>query len=190
MKRMMKKPAATLLEYALLGMLHQKPSSGYDVRKIFAETAMGNFSDSPGSIYPALRRLQDRKLLSAQIEHGSGMRRRRVLRPTAAGLSELRTWVRSPMGPASIARRLDEWMLRFLFCDGVLGEGATIKLLEAFEAALKNYLPPLQEFLLTNGPKMSLAARLALDNGVLSYEAQLRWASHAIKTYKRKLKSI
>jgi len=56
-----------LLGYALLGLIHQKPSSGYDLRKTFAETAMGNYSDSPGAIYPALERLESQGLVRGVI---------------------------------------------------------------------------------------------------------------------------
>ena len=51
--------AISLLGFALLGLLHQKSASGYDLRKIFASTAMGTFSDSPGAIYPTLTMLED-----------------------------------------------------------------------------------------------------------------------------------
>jgi DNA-binding PadR family transcriptional regulator len=30
-----------------------KPSSGYDLRKIFSSTSMKTYSGSPGAIYPA-----------------------------------------------------------------------------------------------------------------------------------------
>ena len=36
----------SVLGYALLGLIELKPGSGYDLRKIFAETAMGNCSSS------------------------------------------------------------------------------------------------------------------------------------------------
>jgi len=54
---MKKHPQITVLGYALLGLLQQKAQSGYELRKVFAETAMGNYSSSPGAIYPALERL-------------------------------------------------------------------------------------------------------------------------------------
>ena len=39
----------SLLEFALLGLVHDhQPCCGYDLRKVFAETPMGSFSDSPG----------------------------------------------------------------------------------------------------------------------------------------------
>ena len=51
------------LGYALLGLLQGKPSSGYDLRKIFSSTSMRTYSDSPGSIYPALLRLEKQGLM-------------------------------------------------------------------------------------------------------------------------------
>ena len=53
----------TLLDYAILGLIHEKAQTGYQIRKIFAETAMGNYSSSPGTIYPALNRLQKMDLV-------------------------------------------------------------------------------------------------------------------------------
>jgi len=64
-----------LLGYALLGLLTGKPSSGYDLRKFFASTAVGTFSDSPGAIYPALQRLAASGLIRGQIEERGGLRR-------------------------------------------------------------------------------------------------------------------
>ena len=48
----------SILGYALLGLIYQQPLSGYDVKKIFASTPMAGFSDSPGAIYPALRKVE------------------------------------------------------------------------------------------------------------------------------------
>ena len=60
----------SLLGFALLGLIHQQPMSGYDLRKIFASTAMGSFSDSPGAIYPA-RRLEARGLVRGTVEESA-----------------------------------------------------------------------------------------------------------------------
>ena len=46
MLRIMNAKPPTNLEYALLGLLHQMPQSGYDLRKIFATTAMGKIITS------------------------------------------------------------------------------------------------------------------------------------------------
>jgi len=186
----MKPPGLTLLSYALLGLLIQKPASGYDLRKIFSETPMANLSDSPGAIYPALRRLEQRKLITSLVEQGSGLRRRRVLRVTAPGLAELKAWLKRPIEQTDIANRLEELMLRFAFFDRALGEKATLQFLQSFEAGLKVYIPELRQYLRTNAAQMPVSAKLALDNGLLGYEAQRKWVAHAINTYQKRVKSI
>ena len=69
------------LGYALLGLLHQAPQAGYDLRKTFVSTPMAAFSDSPGAIYPALRRLAGQGWI-APVEPARGGRRRRLYAPT------------------------------------------------------------------------------------------------------------
>ena len=63
---------ASTLEFALVGLLRQKVQSGYDLRKTFTETAMRHYSDSPGSIYPALKRLQARGWIEAEPKDSRG----------------------------------------------------------------------------------------------------------------------
>ncbi|MBX2878146.1 MAG: PadR family transcriptional regulator, partial [Saprospiraceae bacterium] len=54
----MKKTSPTRLDYAIMGLLIGGPLSGYQIRQIFETSEMGNYSSSPGSIYPALKRLR------------------------------------------------------------------------------------------------------------------------------------
>lgn len=184
----MSRPEITVLGYALLGLIQQRPASGYDLRKIFTETPMGGYSDSPGAIYPALRRLEAMKLVESRIESGSGMRRRKVLRLTPAGFEALKEWLTRPLVRHEIANRLPELMLRFSFLDGAIGVAATLQFLQSFEAELKAYLPTLKKILKEMAAKMPLSGRLALENGILGYEAQLQWATNAIKQYASKEK--
>ena len=89
----------SLLGYALLGLLAQKRASGYDLRKMFTSTPMQTFSDSPGAIYPALRRLQEAGLIRGKVEESSGLRRRQVFALTAEGSAALREWLNEPVSP-------------------------------------------------------------------------------------------
>ena len=107
----------SLLGCAVLGLLHQGARSGYDLRKIFANTPMGTFSDSPGAIYPALQRLEKQGLVRGQLQPSSGRRRRRVFRPTASGRRAFRTWQTKSISQDDIIHGRDELMLRFSFMD-------------------------------------------------------------------------
>jgi DNA-binding PadR family transcriptional regulator len=176
-----------LLGYALLGLLHDNPSSGYALRRVFALSPMTSFSDSPGAIYPALRRLEQAGLVRGYVERSSGSRRRRVFHLTPAGIAELERWLGAPPTRDDVTRRLDELTLRFAFMDQVMGKPASARFLEAMEAALEGYIPALRTYLKSATKQMPLSARLALESGIRGYETHLRWTREARAAYgKRK----
>lgn len=182
----MSKQKTSLLGYALLGLLQQEARSGYDLRKIFATTPMTSFSDSPGSIYPALRRLATGGLIRSNIQDRHGLRRRMLFQLTTAGTRELHSWQRQEITRDDVIHRLDELMLRFGFMGESLGDEESLRFLIGLERELSEYIPSLREHLERFGPAMPLSGRLALESGILSYETLLRWAREGIKTYKTK----
>ena len=63
---------ADLLEFAILGLLHEGPTHGYDLRRRL-NSALGPFRAlSYGSLYPALRTLTDRGLIAPGVDGGDG----------------------------------------------------------------------------------------------------------------------
>ncbi|HKE34908.1 MAG TPA: PadR family transcriptional regulator [Candidatus Acidoferrum sp.] len=178
----------SMLGYAILGLLHQQARSGYDLRKIFANTPMGTFSDSPGAIYPALQRLEKQGLLRGQLHPSSGRRRRRVFRATASGKRSFKTWQTKSISADDIIHRLDELMLRFGFMDETAGPAHSVRFLRSLTRELRRYTPSLRQFLKANGPQMPLSGRLALESGVRDYEELLRWSRSALAKYVTKKK--
>jgi DNA-binding PadR family transcriptional regulator len=178
----------SLLGYALLGLLHQQPLSGYDVKKIFASSPMGGFSDSPGAIYPALSRLEKQGLVRSEIEESTGLRRRRVFHITSAGLAALKGWQEMPISDEDVVRRLGELLLRFAFMDETLGAQRSQAFLREFAGKLSSYIPSLREYLSVHAKSMPLSGHLALESGIQEYEARLRWAKSSIAHYQRRRK--
>jgi DNA-binding PadR family transcriptional regulator len=176
----------TLLGYALLGLIRQNDCSGYDLRKTFAETPMGTLGDSPGAIYPALRRLEERGLIRSRPVKGS-VRQRRELAITNAGVKCLTAWLTAKVQVTDVMSGMKDLMLRFAFLDAALGEAATLRFLRSMEAALKEYVPELRSYFQSNAAHMTSSARLALESGILSYEAQSRWVKRAIEVYEGKV---
>ena len=123
--RTMRAKEPTSLEYALLGLLHQHPQSGYDLRKIFATTALGNYSSSPGAIYPALKRLEQRELIGGTIDDTRSLRPKKIFRPTADGYEIFRRWLLQEISIDDVGRRFDELMLRFAFHAVLADPGAS-----------------------------------------------------------------
>src|SRR5215472_1984947 len=179
----------TLLGYALLGLLHQQPLSGYDLRKIFASTPIGEFSDSPGAIYPALRRLQERGLVRGVVEESKGLRKRRVFRITPKGLASFKAWQSQPIVRDDLmTRRSGELLLRFAFMDQTFGPERALAFLREFARELSSYIPSLRQHLDVHANEMPLSGRLALESVVQDYEARLRWARKSIAAYERRKK--
>ncbi len=179
----MKEREPTSLEYALLGLLHQEPQSGYDLRKIFETTALGNYSGSPGAIYPALKRLEVRGLIEGEVDSTTELRPRKLFRPTGAGRKLFRDWLSRDPDRQDVERRLDEVMLRFAF-HGVLGSGAaTRRFLAGLLAEVEAYVEELraQRELIPEGTP--LHPRLALAAGIEQYRACARWARGALKRF-------
>ena len=180
----MKRQKIPSLGYALLGLL-QKPSSGYDLRKVFSSTTMRTYSDSPGAIYPALRRLEQAGLIRGVIEEGSGLRRRQVFRLTSKGISELKKWITRPVTREDLVWGQQEIMLRFAFCETAVGSTAAVELLQSLETALQSYVAALHEELQQIKSAMPASARLAFECGIRGNQCFLEWTHHALATYEK-----
>lgn len=177
---------ASFLEFALLGLIHERqPCSGYDLRKVFAETPMGRFSDSPGSIYPALARLERAKMIHGRIEESGSVRRRKIFRLTALGSRTLKQWLGRPITSADMLRSRSELALRFAFLERVLGRQACVPFLEAMIRELAACIPALRKHLNLQRATNTLSAGLAMELGVMGYESQLAWARLALGRIKR-----
>ena len=178
----------SILSYALLGLLQQQPRSGYDLRKTFSNTPMMSFSDSPGSIYPALQRLEKHGLVRSRIEERGGLRRRRLFHLTASGLAELKRWQWQPFTREDVVHRVDQLILRFAFMDESLGAHQSLRFVTELGQQLSAYIPSLREHLQKYRGDMPLSGQLALESGINGYEGLLTWARSAIKAYRNEIK--
>jgi len=172
----------TLLGYILLGLLRKQAQSGYELQQVFTTTPLMNYSDSPGAIYPALRRLKEQKLVVAEVTK-SGARIRRIHTLSDSGLQLLRDWLRKPVSESEVTREVGLLMLRFSFMDAALGRKRSLEFLRDAEPKLAEQASRVKAFFRNKGPTMPLSGRLALDFGVRSYDTLLRWTRDAIAAY-------
>jgi DNA-binding PadR family transcriptional regulator len=167
------------LDGAILGLLHQAPCSGYELRKVLSAAPWGSFSDSPGAVYPALRRLERRGWIEEQESESGGGRGRRVLRLTPRGLAAWKAWLARPVTRDDVVRGMDRLLLRFAFMEETLGRRRAAVFLAEVEREISAYLDELRRFYRAQSARMSLSGRLAFANGVAAYAAQARWARRA-----------
>ena len=176
----------SLLGFTLLGLIHQQPMSGYDLRKIFASTAWGTFSDSPGAIYPALRRLETQGFVCGTVVESATLRRRRIYRITPQGLDAFKAWLKMPVTRDDVIRRVPDLMVRFAFMDQTVGEQRTAEFLSEYAGEMAGYIPSLRQYLETHASEMPLSGRLALECGIQEYESRLVWARTSIMLYEKR----
>jgi DNA-binding PadR family transcriptional regulator len=167
------------LEYALLGLIAGNPSSGYDLRKIFQDTPMAVYSDSPGSIYPALRRLQTRGLIAAQRK--PGVRRRRTLSITAAGRADLIRWLAKPLTLDEVARGTDGAELRLAFMSDHLGSKALSPFFTRFADLLEEHADRVTAVQKAIADQLTASATLALELGIATITARAAWCRRAAR---------
>ncbi|MEN8145187.1 MAG: PadR family transcriptional regulator [Gemmatimonadota bacterium] len=171
------------LEYALLGLIRGAPQSGYDLRKVFEETAMAGYSGSPGAIYPALRRLEHSGLIEGDVPDDT-RRRRKEFRLTERGRAVLLDWLALPVTHDDVALRFPELMLRFVFLSFDESDSLTLRFLERLESHLGEYIADLK--VQREQLPLTMHGRLALEGGIASSEARHRWALEAQESFRRK----
>ncbi len=78
------------LRHALLGLLADKPASGWDLSRRFEDMLGSVWPAGHPQIYGELRKLKEAGLIEVDSE---GPRRRRAYRVTDAGLAEVKHWL-------------------------------------------------------------------------------------------------
>jgi DNA-binding PadR family transcriptional regulator len=102
------------LRHALLGVLKDKPLTGYDLVRHFQGTVGFLWSAPQSQIYPELRRMEGEGLIRAQVAPRGQRAQKRIYSVTDAGMSELRRWA-SDFMPLPAQR--DPVMLKAAFFD-------------------------------------------------------------------------
>ncbi len=111
--------------WAVLGLLEQRPRSGYDVKRAIDRTIRLFWAASYGQIYPELRRLEEAGWIEGN-DDARGARSRRVYSITSVGRTKLRDWLRGPEWRMELR---DESLLRLFFAD-TLPAGQALALLQ------------------------------------------------------------
>ncbi len=174
----------TDLDYSILGLLNQNPLSGYRIRMIFSTTALGNFSSSPGTIYPALTRLVKIGLIEKKKQ--SKTKNQEIFYITKKGISALTEWILKPIIKNDITKRIEMVLLRIAFMDALNIKERKQKFLESFKVSIQNYIFELKDYYSKESSNMPMSGRLAFEHGIESYQLTLKWVQKVISVYEQK----
>jgi len=176
----------TALEYALLGLLLQQPASGYQLRRTFAATPMGHHSDSPGSIYPALKRMTRRGWIKpAPPSPAANGRGTQVLAPTQRGRAAMSALCRRPIERHEVMHAMESLWLRFVYAAALLDVTELRAFIERLRNAVREYLTELRAYYRQHAKSLPPAGQIALSAGIAIYETQARVIDRARRHYSK-----
>jgi DNA-binding PadR family transcriptional regulator len=147
--------------WAVLGLIAEKPRSGYDVKRIVDRSIRHFWAASYGQIYPELKRLEQAGWITGD-DVPRGGRARRIFRITPAGSEALGEWL---TGSSTRVELRDESLLRLFFSDMSAREQA-LGLLAARREGYRQmleYLRSLDDGTGPDPPFVDLVYRWGLD---------------------------
>ena len=164
----------------LLGFITREPLSGYGLKKRFSASPAGLYQPSPGALYPALRRLVTRGLLSVEETVSHGRRELRLYHATEAGRAVHLDWLRQPVDPARVVADLGMHLMRFAMMENQLEREEVLAFLRSLAGALDAFVSGVEEYLASGAQSGRRHAELALQHGIAMHRASLDWARSAI----------
>ena len=170
----------TDFEQVLLGVIASEPRSGYGLKKMFSSSPASVYQPSPGALYPALRRLEERGLLQAEKQVSSGQRALRLYQLTDAGLAVFLEWLRTPVVPETVGAELGQHLMRFSLMEGYLERAEVIAFLADLGGALDGFVRGMEQFVALRQGVLGEHALLAVEHGIVIHRASLEWVRSAM----------
>lgn len=176
----MRSTKPTKLDYAIMGLLRMSALSGYQIRQIFETSEMGNYSSSPGSIYPALKRMN--KLGFVELVPQKSNKKKYAL--TEVGRDCLLNWLKQEVNPEDVYRHMDELLLKFAFMDQQISKEEQQQFLQQIEQLLPPKISELKSLFEAPDNQIPLNGRLAILHGIEVYQAHYVWVKKAQEAIK------
>lgn len=171
---------AGVLELAVLGLLHESPMHGYELRKRL-NAMLGTFrAFSYGSLYPCLKELLAEGLIAEDPERTSatsaGGRSKIVYKLTAEGKEHLQDLL-DRSGPA--AWEDESFGVHFAFF-GQTGADARMRILEGRRSRLEERLDNVRSSLSRTRERLDSYTLELQRHGLESVEREVRWLNELI----------
>jgi len=129
-----------MFDYVLMGMVLHEPMTGYDIKKNI-EMSIGNFFKvSHGQLYPALKRLTEKKYLTMEEDAQSG-RAKKYYQITELGENAFLGWLAAP---TDFNTNSDALMVKIFFF-GELPEEVRRQRFHEMEIFVQQHLRALRE---------------------------------------------
>ena len=162
---------AVSIRHLILGLLTQQPMSGYDIKLFLKSLSWLIDSPSFGTIYPALRALQEGGLVTVEMAPRQGKPPRRIHTITEAGRQTLREWMDQPVAPGASLRT---FVMRLILASNFSHTGLISHLQQRRSQVAVHYATLKQIAEALGGTTVS-RQRLAFGYGLALATAELTW---------------
>ncbi|ETT53637.1 helix-turn-helix transcriptional regulator [Paenibacillus sp. FSL H7-0942] len=157
-------------QHVILGILHNQPSSGYEIKQYFEQYFSFFFDASFGTIYPTLAKMEKSGLLTKESVKQEGKPDKNVYSLTPEGAAQFHAYLMSPL-EAEVFR--SDFLMRLYF--GELADEDTVTGWISSQLKRKEMLyAELQRQMEEFGERISPAQRLCLQVGLVQYEATIQ----------------
>lgn len=171
-----------MLELAVLGLLHDAPLHGYEIRKRLSGILGAFHMVSFGSLYPCLKTLEQRGWITARADDSAGKalnsRSRITYALTPEGKDQLEAML-ADAGPGSWEDGTFDVHFAFF---GQTGQEVRLRILEGRRSRLEERLDTAREVSRARRERTDAYTTELYRHGLESTEREVRWLSELIET--------
>jgi PadR family transcriptional regulator AphA len=161
--------------YVVLGLLAQRPMSGYDIKRLLECLSWLIGSSSFGNIYPTLHALLNDGLVTVDVVPHQDRPPRKVYTVSQEGRRALQEWLAQPVPPSA---SLKAFIMRLIVAQDLAQEGLIAHLAQR-RAQVAAHRDALQGFS-AGQEQAGVGWRLALDYGLAVADTELAWLDRAL----------
>jgi PadR family transcriptional regulator, regulatory protein AphA len=181
------------LANTILGFLNLGSMTGYDLKKYIDNSTQFFWHAELSQIYPALKQLEARGLVSAEVIPQDGKPDKKVYSITAAGRTVLVSWLSEPLDETSAVK--SPMLLKMFFLESLEKTEVLAQIrcqLEAQRARLKRLQQETRLKIDGSARKSELATQgvlweLLRQYGELQTRTSIEWLENALKVVEEKL---
>lgn len=171
------------IKYAILGILSWKPSTGYDLKKVFEESSIMYWSGNNNQIYKTLVQLHEDGFVTSEVLHQESAPSKKLYAITDRGSAALKEWV---LSTPELPEFKNTFLIRLAWADQ-LDEKELDDLLSRYENEVKIQLLMQQEKVRRGINSPNRTGRegylwdMISENIISSYRNELEWISNVRK---------
>jgi PadR family transcriptional regulator, regulatory protein AphA len=167
------------IKYAILGFLSWKPFTGYELKKMIADSIVFYWSGNNNQIYTSLVQMHKDGLVTNEVEHQEHLPSRKIYSITDKGLEHLHYWVTSSLELPQLKK---PFLMQLAWSDS-LSDDELQALLEKYEYEVRMQLLMLQEQARRKAqlnpsrtPRENHIWESIFDNFIQTYQTEMEWA--------------